>query len=90
MPRAPARIRKRYVEGVTEVLDFELEETLLYGVYRVFGPPSMLRTINCWRRAWDRWRDVVLPLGVPHDEDGLPLESGVVALDQLHAHPFHH
>ena len=66
MPRAPARIRKRYVEGVTEVLDFELEETLLYGVYRVFGPPSMLRTINCWRRAWDRWRDVVLPKVLEH------------------------
>lgn len=66
MPRAPARIRKRYIEGVSEVLDFEIEETLLHGVYPVFGPPSMLKTVACWRRAWDRWRGVVLPKVLEH------------------------
>lgn len=61
MPRAPARIRKRYIEGTTEVLDWELEETLVYGISLVFGPPSQLRMADEWRREWSRWRDVVLP-----------------------------
>ena len=66
MPRAPAKIRKRYIEGQTEVLDFEIEETLLRGCYEVFGPPSMFQTVPCWRRAWDRWRDIVLPKCIEH------------------------
>jgi len=66
MPRAPARIRRKFIEGVTEVLDFEIEETLLHGCYPVFGPPSMFRTVTCWRRAWDRWRGVVLPKVLEH------------------------
>ena len=39
--------------------------------------------------ALDRFQPV-LPLGVAHDEDGLPFKGGVIAVDQLHAHPFHH
>jgi hypothetical protein len=66
MPRAPAKIRKRYIEGVSEVLDFQIEETLLHGVYRVFGPPSMFKTVACWRHAWAKWRDLVLPKVLEH------------------------
>jgi hypothetical protein len=60
MPRAPARIRRPFVEG-TEVLDWAVEETLLYGCPQIIGPPSMFRTRDEWQRAWDRWGDTVLP-----------------------------
>jgi hypothetical protein len=66
MPRAPARIRKRFVEGVTEVLDWETEETLLYGCTQIIGPPSMFRSRDEWRHAWDRWGDIVLPKCIEH------------------------
>lgn len=61
MPRAPARIRRKYVEGQTEVLDWELEETLVFGVPVITGPPCRLRTATEWRSEWGRWRDVILP-----------------------------
>jgi hypothetical protein len=66
MPRAPAKIRKRYIEGATEVLDWEIEETLVYGVAMVFGPPSLFKTADQWRREWHRWRDVILPKSLKH------------------------
>lgn len=66
MPRVPARIRKRFVEGHTEVLDWETEETLLYGVPMMFGPPAPLRTIEEWQREWKRYRDVILPKCIEH------------------------
>jgi hypothetical protein len=66
MPRAPARIRRRYIEGQTEVLDWQEEETLLYGVPLVFGPPCRLQTVEEWRREWSRWGDVILPKCIEH------------------------
>lgn len=66
MPRAPARIRKRYVEGHTEVCPWDVEETLLYGITPIFGPPCMFKTIDEWRREWERWRDVILPKSLEH------------------------
>ena len=66
MPRAPARIRKRYIEGVSDVLDWELEETLIYGVPRVFGPPSRFKTVDDWARDWARWRDTIMPKVIEH------------------------
>lgn len=61
MPRAPAKIRKRYIEGQTEVLDWEIEECLLWGCSRIFGPSTTLKRRADWLREWNRWRDVVLP-----------------------------
>lgn len=66
MPRAPAKIRRRYIEGETEVLDWRLEETLLYGTDQIIGPPCMLSTLNEWRHEWQRWRDVILPKCIEH------------------------
>jgi len=61
MPRAPARIRKRYVEGQTEGLDFETEETLVFGYVRVLDVFCTMRTVDEWAAAWSRWRDVIQP-----------------------------
>jgi hypothetical protein len=66
MPRAPARIRKRYVEGSTEVCPWDVEETLLYGITPIFGPPCMFKTLDEWQREWSRWRDVILPKSLEH------------------------
>ena len=66
MPRVPAKIRKRFIEGHTEVLDWETEETLLRGVPLILGPPAPLRTIEEWQREWGRWRDVILPKCIEH------------------------
>jgi hypothetical protein len=66
MPRAPARIRKRYVEGSTEVCPWDTEETLVYGVPLIFGPPCPFRTVDEWHREWSRWRDVILPKCIEH------------------------
>ncbi len=50
MPRAPARIRKRFVEGQTEVLDWALEEELVFGANRILGPTfGQLHRIEDWR-----------------------------------------
>lgn len=61
MPRVPARIRRRYVEGVSEVLDWATEEVLVFGVPLVFGPPCPFKTADEWRLAWERWRGVIEP-----------------------------
>jgi hypothetical protein len=60
MPRAPAKIRKRYIEGSTEVCPWDVEETLLYGITPLFGPPCMFKTLDEWRREWSRWGDLIL------------------------------
>lgn len=65
MPRAIARIRKRYVDGVTEVLDWQLEEELVFGCMRALGPSfNRLRQAREWAHQWDRWRDVILPKAI--------------------------
>lgn len=61
MPRAPARIRKRYIEGQSDVLDWEIEEMLVYGVPLVFGPPCRFKTHDDWAHEWNRHREIVLP-----------------------------
>lgn len=66
MPRASARIRKRYVPGVTEVLPWDTEETLLYGAALIFGPSSQVQTVGEWRREWDRWGGIILPKSLEH------------------------
>jgi len=64
MPRAPARIRKRWTEGV-EVLCSEVEETLLMG-RGVLGVAIELRTLEDWRDWWSRWRDTIMPKSLEH------------------------
>lgn len=64
MPRAPKRIRKRYVEGM-EILDSETEMSLLLG-FGLLGPDIHLRTRDDWQRYWEQWRDVVLPKAIEH------------------------
>lgn len=59
MPRAPAKIRRRFVEGESEVLDWELEEGLLHG-QSFIGTVRHLQTVDDWRCAWDRWGSVIL------------------------------
>ena len=66
MPRAPAKIRKRFIEGQTEVLDHETEETLVYGWPLVFDTLASMRTVDEWRAAWSRWREIVLPKVIEH------------------------
>ena len=46
MPRACANIRKRVIEGETEVLDPELEETLVWGYVRVLDIFCTMRSID--------------------------------------------
>jgi hypothetical protein len=66
MPRAPAKIRKRFIDGHTVVLDWELEETLVYGVPVIFGPPCRLQTADEWRREWNQWGSTILPKSLEH------------------------
>lgn len=65
MPRTPARIRKRFVEGKTEVLNWMLEEALLLGESFI-GPAPELDTVDDWRRAWERWGGIILPKSLEH------------------------
>ena len=65
MPRATARIRKRFIEGETVVLDWELEESLLRG-HSMFGPLGTLQRRDDWRRAWEEWRAVIEPKALEH------------------------
>lgn len=60
MPRAPAKIRKRFVEGQTEVLCSELEETLVFG-QGCLGVAIELRTLDDWKRIWSDWRNTIMP-----------------------------
>jgi hypothetical protein len=59
MPRAPAKIRKRFTEGI-EILDCETEMTLLEGE-GILGTVKDLRTLEDWKMLWARWRDVIMP-----------------------------
>jgi len=64
MPRAPARIRKRWSEG-TVVLCSEIEETLLRG-RGVLGVAIELRTVEDWRHWWATWRETMIPKALEH------------------------
>lgn len=64
MPRGRRIIRKRFTEG-TEVLDSEVEETLLFG-FGTIGTAIELRTLDDWRRVWGQWRSVVMPKVIEH------------------------
>lgn len=64
MPRAPAKIRKRWSEG-TDVLCSEIEETLLLG-QGVICVAVELRTLEDWRDWWSRWRDTIMPKALEH------------------------
>lgn len=77
MPRAPARIRKRWTEG-TDVLDWTIEETLLYGYPIPLDPSATMATIDEWRTAWDRWRDVILPKALEHRPGTRPIAMYVL------------
>lgn len=65
MPRTARRILKRFVDGETEVLAYELERSLLHG-YGCLGTALELRALDDWQRHWGRWRDVVLPKVLEH------------------------
>jgi hypothetical protein len=64
MPRAPARIVKRYAAGV-ELLDFELEGSLVWGE-GIIGTAIQLRTLEDWQAAWDQWRHIIEPKVLEH------------------------
>ena len=62
MPRARSTIRKRYIDGVTNVLDWQLEEELVFGCLQALDPSfNRLQHVNEWAHEWDQWRDVILP-----------------------------
>ena len=65
MPRAPTLSRKQFIDGITDVLDWELEQALLRG-QTMFGPLRMLQCRRDWERAWSRWADVILPKALQH------------------------
>lgn len=71
MPRIARRIRKRYTEGM-EVLDSELEETLLFG-RGVLGTALELRCLDDWHRLWAKWRDVIMPKVLEHRPGTRPM-----------------
>ena len=77
MPRAPARIRRTFVDGVTEVLDHETEETLVWGYVRVFDTYCTMKTVDEWHAAWSRWRDVVLPKALEYRAGTRPVAAYV-------------
>ncbi|MBM4011699.1 MAG: hypothetical protein FJ286_10010 [Planctomycetes bacterium] len=77
MPRAKRLIRKRFVEGTTEVLEFELEETLLRG-RGILGVALELRTREDWVRLWARWRDTIMPKALEHRPGQRPFAQYVV------------
>jgi len=78
MPRTPARIRKRFIEGQTEVLDYETEECLVYGYPTTLDTLATMRSIEQWQAAWRRWRDVVLPKVLEHRPGTRPLAMYVL------------
>jgi hypothetical protein len=78
MPRAPARIRRRYIDGTTEVCPWDVEETLLHGVPLIFGPPCSLVSLEDWEREWSRWREVILPKCIEHRPGTRPFAMYVV------------
>jgi hypothetical protein len=78
MPRAPARIRKRYIEGQTEVLDFESEECLLWGASILGAHLCPFRTLDQWQAAWKRWGSVILPKCIEYLPGQRPVAQYVV------------
>jgi hypothetical protein len=78
MPRAPARIRKRFVEGETEMLDPETEETLVWGFVRVLDHFCTMRSIDEWQASWSRWRDTVLPKALEYRPGSRPIAMYVL------------
>ena len=78
MPRAPARIRRKFIDGVTEVLDHETEETLVWGYVRVLDRFCTMKSIDSWQTAWGRWRDVVLPKVLEYRPGTRPLAMYVL------------
>jgi len=78
MPRAPARIRKRFIEGQTEVLPWDVEETLIYGYPLTLDSYCTLPEIDQWHVAWNRWRDVVLPKVLEHRPGTRPVAMYVL------------
>lgn len=77
MPAAPARIRKPYIEGQTEVLDHEIERCLLRG-RGCLGPAVQLRTLDDWQRHWARWRGTIMPKAIEHRPGVRPFACYVV------------
>lgn len=71
MPRAAATIRSRWSEG-TEVLSYELEQSLLRG-QGCLGTSLELRTLDDWQRHWARWRDTIMPKALEHRPGLRPL-----------------
>ena len=65
MPRAPAHARKVFIEAETIVLDWQLEQSLVYG-QPMRGNVSELQTRDDWQRAWDRWGDIIMPKALEH------------------------
>ena len=80
MPRAPAKIRKRLIEGQTEVLDDETEECLVYGYPVVLDTLATMRSVDEWQHAWSRWRDTVLPKVIEHRPGTRPVAMYVLNL----------
>lgn len=78
MPRAPAHMRKKYVEDTTQVCPWDVEETLLYGITPIIGPPCMFKTMDEWRREWDQWRGVILPKCIEHRPGTRPVAMYVL------------
>lgn len=76
MTRATATIRRRWSEG-TEVLSYELEQSLLRG-QGCLGTSLELRTLDDWQRHWARWRDTIMPKALEHRPGLRPLACYVV------------
>jgi hypothetical protein len=71
MPRAPAHARKVFIEDETIVLDWQLEQSLVYG-QPMRGSVSELQTRDDWQRAWDRWGDIIMPKALEHRPGARP------------------
>ena len=67
----------RSFTAARDILDASLEETLLTG-RGPFGETHRLRTLEDWRDAWARWRDVVLPKAVQYLPGRRPFACYVV------------
>jgi hypothetical protein len=76
MPRTRKIIAKRWTEG-TEVLDSEIEETLLVG-QGTCGTALELRTLEDWKRIWSRWRGTIMPKSLEHRPGSRPFVCYVV------------
>lgn len=78
MALAPSIRRRRYIEGESIVLDWQTESTLLDGASIFPGSRPAFTTLDDWRRAWSRWRDVILPKCIEHRPGTRPLAMTVV------------